>query len=141
MNDYTIRKLNENDYEQYLDLINNFRTSQFSKETFLKTLNVIQNNSSIWIIEIDDQLIATGTILYEYKFIRNVCKLAHIEDICVSEKYRGQNYGKILINYLVKEATQNNCYKITLDCLENLEKFYGYNGFEKSGIQMTIRNI
>lgn len=141
MDNYIIRELNENDYEKYLLLINHFRESYFTKDIFLETLNIIQRNSSIWVIELDKKLIATGTILYEYKFIRNICKLGHIEDICVSNNYRGQNFGKILINYLISECKRNNCYKITLDCLENLEKFYGYNGFEKTGIQMTIRNI
>jgi glucosamine-phosphate N-acetyltransferase len=97
--EYNIRKLNENDYEKYLVLINNLRPTQFSKEDFLNILEKININSSIWIMEINNELVSTGTILYEYKFIHNISKLAHIEDICVDEKYRGQKYGEKLINY------------------------------------------
>jgi predicted GNAT family N-acyltransferase len=136
---YQFRKLNENDYEKYLKLINDFRETNFSKEAFISILNKINNNnSSIWVIVIEDKLIATGTIIYEYKFIHNISILAHIEDICVSKNFRGNNYGKILINYLIEEAKKKKCYKITLYCDEKLEKFYGVNGFTKKGIQMAI---
>ena len=139
--DYQFRKLNENDYEQYLKLINDFRETSFSKEAFVSILNKINNNnSSIWVIVIENELIATGTIIYEYKFIHDISILAHIEDICVSKSFRGNNYGKILINYLIEEAKKKKCYKITLYCDEKLEKFYGLSGFSKKGIQMAIYN-
>ena len=70
--DYNIRKLNENDYEKYLKLINNLRPTQFSKENFLNTLQKININSSIWVMELNNELISTGTILYEHKFIHNI---------------------------------------------------------------------
>jgi len=140
-NNYIFRKLCENDYEKYLKLINDFRETNFSKEVFISILNKINsNNSSIWIIEINDELIATGTIIYEYKFIHNTSILAHIEDICVSKSFRGNNYGQLLVKYLIKEAKKKECYKITLYCDEKLEKFYNLNGFSKKGIQMAIYN-
>lgn len=138
---YLFRKLIEDDYEKYLKLINDFRETNFSKEAFVSILNKINNNnSSIWVIVIDDELIATGTIIYEYKFIHDTSILAHIEDICVSKSFRGNNYGQILVNYLIEEAKKKKCYKITLYCDEKLEKFYGLNGFSKKGIQMAIYN-
>jgi len=133
-----IRKLNENDYEKYLKLINNLRPTQFSKKDFLNILEKINNNSSIWVMELDNELISTGTILYEHKFIHNISKLAHIEDICVDEKYRGMKYGEKLINYLVEEAKKNDCYKVNLYCDEKLEKFYEKSSFQKKGIQMAV---
>jgi len=136
--EYKIRKLNENDYEKYLKLINNLRPTQFSKEDFLNTLQKININSSIWVMELNNELISTGTILYEHKFIHNISILAHIEDICVDEKFRGKKYGIELINYLVEEAKKNDCYKVNLYCDEKLEKFYEKSNFEKKGIQMAI---
>ena len=64
---YLFRKLTEDDYEKYLKLINDFRETNFSKEAFVSILNKINNNSNIWVIVIDNKLIATGTIIYEYK--------------------------------------------------------------------------
>jgi glucosamine-phosphate N-acetyltransferase len=140
MEEYCIRKLEKSDYEEYLELINNFRATQFTLEMFLNILDKIYENSVIWVIEYDNKLVATGTILYEYKFIHNICKLAHIEDICVHEKYRGKKFGQILVAHLMQESKREKCYKTTLYCAENLEKFYGLSGLEKTGIQMSMRN-
>ena len=133
-----IRKLNKNDYDQYLLLINDFKKTYFSKIIFDELLDIINSNSTIWVIEEDGKLIGTGTILYEYKFIRDISKCAHIEDICIKEGYRGKNYGTILIDHLITEAQHNNCYKIILDCNNELEKFYAKSGLIKNGIQMGL---
>lgn len=137
-NNYIIRKLHEDDYEKYLKLINQFRPTKFTKDKYLEILNKININSEIWIIELNNELVGTGTILYEYKFIHDICILSHIEDICIDENHRSQKFGKILVDHLINEATQKNCYKITLYCSEELEKFYKFCNFEKKGIQMAI---
>ena len=133
-----IRKLNKDDYDQYLLLINDFKKTYFSKIIFEELLDIINNNSIIWVIEEDGKLIGTGTLLYEYKFIRDISKCAHIEDICILKDYRGKNYGTILIDHLIDEAQNNNCYKIILNCDSELEKFYAKSGLIKSGIQMGL---
>lgn len=138
MKDYIIRKLNNSDYEQYKILINEFRETEFDENIFKEIYGLINRNSDIWIIEKNNEIIGTGTILYEYKYIRNICKLAHIEDICILKKYRNNGFGTILIDYLIKEANNENCYKITLYCEDKLENFYMKSGLEKKGIQMAI---
>jgi glucosamine-phosphate N-acetyltransferase len=137
MTDYIIRKLNINDYEKYLYLINQFRATTFTNETYKNILSKIENNSTIWVVDYNNELIGTTTIIYEYKFIRNIVKLAHIEDVCIDEKYRNKGIGNLLINYVVNEAIKENCYKIILDCDEKLENFYKKSGLEKHGIQMA----
>jgi glucosamine-phosphate N-acetyltransferase len=138
MNEYIIRELNENDYEEYLKLINEFRQTYFTKNKFIEILNKIRNNSNIWVIEKDNKLISSGTIIYENKFIHNVSKIAHLEDIIVSKEYRGFGYGEKLISYLIEESKKNKCYKVILDCDESLEKFYKKNNFKKNNIGMSI---
>ena len=138
MDSIKIRILNKDDYSQYFDLINIFRKTYFTKEDFLNNLLKINNNSNIWVIELNNKLIATGTLLYEYKFIHNISKIAHIEDICVDNNYRGKNYGKILTKHLIDEAKKENCYKVTLYCKEDLENFYKSCNMEKNGVQMAI---
>ena len=137
MTEYIIRKLNINDYEKYLHLINQFRPTIFTNETYKNILSKIENNSTIWVVDYNNELIGTTTIIYEYKFIRNIVKSAHIEDVCVDEKYRNKGIGNLLINYVVNEALNENCYKIILDCDEKLENFYKKSGLEKHGIQMA----
>lgn len=135
---FFIRKLLETDYEKYKVLINGFRETEFTFAEYMNALNHIQQNSDIWIVEHDGQLIGTGTILYETKFIHNISLYAHIEDIYVEEKYRKHGIGKLLVEHLVNEAKKRKCHKVILDCNESLESFYTKNHFRKNGIQMVI---
>jgi glucosamine-phosphate N-acetyltransferase len=135
---YLIRQLNEKDYEQYLMLINEFKKTNFTEEIFIETLQKINNNSTIYVIEFNKELIATATILYEYKFIHNISISAHIEDVCVKEKYRKNKIGKKIIDYLIEKAKNKKCYKIILDCDEKLENFYCKSNFKKSGLYMSL---
>jgi len=135
---FLIRKLLESDYEKYRVLINGFRPTEFTHAEFINTLTNINKHSDIWIIENDDEFMATGTILYETKFIHNICIYAHIEDIYVDETYRKHGIGKLLVEHLVNEARSKKCYKVILDCNESLESFYKKNNFNKNGIQMVI---
>ncbi len=134
---YTIRKINYLDYENFLNLLNDFRNTSFIKEEFISNLDMISQNSDIWVIELDGVLVSTATILYETKFIHNISKVAHIEDVCTKKEYRGKGLGKILINHLVNEAIKNSCYKVSLVCVQEVKNFYSSCGFEEKGIHMV----
>jgi len=137
MNNYIIRELTNNDFNEFLKLINEFKKTTFDISVFNTVLNLINRTSTIWIIELNNQLIATATIIYEYKFIHNISICAHVEDVCVSEKYRGHNYGEILINHIINEAIGKGCYKIMLDCNDDNYKFYKKCELEKKGLHMV----
>jgi len=130
--------LSKDDYEKYLQLINDFRPTNYTKEQFIYFLEENNKNINIWTIEINNELIASGTILYETKLIHNISLYAHIEDIIVSSKYRKNGYGLILLNELVNVCKKNKSYKILLDCQEELITFYKKSGFNKNGSQMVI---
>jgi glucosamine-phosphate N-acetyltransferase len=130
----SFRKLTSLDYKQYYDLINEFRPTQFSEERFIETLTKIIMYSDIWIYEKEGELLATGTIIYEHKFLSDVCIYAHIEDICVKASHRRQGLGKLLIKHLIEQA--RHCYKITLVCADNNIAFYESCGLERRGNQM-----
>jgi glucosamine-phosphate N-acetyltransferase len=132
------RKLTINDYISFLELIRDFRDTTFTEEMFITNLNKIMYSSDIYILEYNNKLIATGTVIYETKFIFNICALAHIEDICVKMEYRNQGLGKYIVNKLVNTAKENKCYKITLDCADTNVAFYEKCNFEKRGNQMTV---
>ena len=133
--DYTIRKLNVLDYDNYLKLINQFQPTTFTEQDYQRTLQ--NNNSTIWVLEYNNELIGTLTILYEYKFISNIIKLAHIEDVCIDKRFRKKGLGNLLIKFAISQATKKECYKIILDCDETHEPFYNKSGLVKNGIQMT----
>ncbi len=132
-----IRTLDINDYKKYFNLINDFRETNFSEEDFKNVITNKCTNMFIYVIEENNELIATGTLIIEQKFIFNCAKLAHIEDICVKKEFRRKGYGKIIVNKLIEEAKKLNCYKITLTCSEYNSDFYKVSGFEVRGVQMS----
>ena len=69
---YTFRMLSKNDYEQYFQLINEFRSTNYTKEQFVHFLEEDNKHIHIWVIEVNNELIASGTILYETKLIHNI---------------------------------------------------------------------
>jgi glucosamine-phosphate N-acetyltransferase len=134
---YIFRKLNKNDYENYLVMINEFRPTTFTYDQFTETLDYLHPFSEIWVIEYENEIIATGTILYEKKFIHNNSKLAHIEDICVKNAYRNLGIGKLIVTHLMNLAKKHECYKVSLNCSESNSFFYTKCGLQNRGLQMS----
>jgi N-acetylglutamate synthase-like GNAT family acetyltransferase len=133
-----IRELTEYDYDNFFHLINDFRPTTFTLQEYKEYLKLINLSSKVYVIEENSKLVATCTLHIEHKFIFNLCKLAHIEDVCVKKEHRKQGLGKIIIEYCIKEAINQNAYKITLNCADNNIGFYTKCGFERRGNQMTI---
>tara|TARA_Y100000589_G_scaffold274562_1_gene268361 strand:+ start:734 stop:1168 length:435 start_codon:yes stop_codon:yes gene_type:complete len=142
MNEYIIRKLNNYDFNKnYINLliqltnVGNIQYSQFEKQ-----LNIINSNPYhyIYVIEKNNKIICSGTLLIEPKFIHETSYVGHIEDIVVDNKYSGQGYGKIIVNYLIDLAKNNKCYKVILNCSPELKDFYSkFNMFNKN-IEMSL---
>lgn len=137
MESIILRKLTENDYVEFYPLINDFRQTQFTENDFKNILQYIQNFGEIWVAEYNGKLIATGTVIFEKKFIFNMATLAHIEDVCVKKEYRRMGLGKKIILKLNERAKEMKCYKVTLDCSDENMEFYKACGFSKRGNQMA----
>ena len=127
-----IRKLEKTDFESYISLINEFRPIglEITKEKFEEIYDTIFLNSIIFVIEINNTIIAATTLLIEQKFIHKLSKYGHIEDVIVSNEHRGKGYGKKIIKYVMDFCKKNNFYKITLTCKQELIPFYEKNNFE-----------
>lgn len=138
-----IREVSKDDYDsghlqlyKQLTLIDPEKISRIDYENMINELN--ENHKIFVITNAQKEIIASGTIFIEKKLIRNICKLGHIEDIVVDNRYRGKGYGKLLINHLIDYCKRMNCYKINLNCNESTIAFYKSNGFENIGCQMAI---
>jgi len=132
------RTLQHGDYLSYLALIRDFRETSFTEEQFWSTLDTIAKTSDIIVMEEDGQLIACGTLLYETKFIHNISKVGHMEDVCIKKEHRGKQLGKQLIAYMVDVAKEKGCYKVTLYCEEDNVEFYKKCNFTRTGQQMIV---
>lgn len=138
MDDFVFRRLEKSDYTKgFIDLLCNLTTTgNFSEVKFNEIFEKI--NGEIYVFEKDNKIIASGTILFEQKFIHSGGIVAHLEDVVVHPEYRGFSIGKKLIENLVKISKERGCYKIIGDCKESLLGFYGKNGFENRGYQIAI---
>lgn len=133
-----IRKLLSTDYSGFLNLIQQFRPTQFTKEEFISQLTFMNEYSEIWVIVDEDQhIIASATIFFEHKFVFNQSVVGHIEDVIVRENYRGGGIGSKLIQHLIQRATEYGCYKVILNCDPDIATFYEQNGFMKRGCHMS----
>ena len=131
------RILTINDYIQFKILIKDFRETNFTEFSFK---NFIENekNINIYVLEENNNMLAAGTILFERKFIHNMSLYGHIEDIIVKKEHQKKGYGKLLINKLIDVCKTNHCYKILLDCSNELVPFYEKCGFKLNSNQMVI---
>lgn len=127
-----VRKLEKNDFKEYISLINSFRPIglDITKEMFETIYNTIFLNSIIFVVEVDKSIVASSTLLIEQKFIHKLSKYGHIEDVIVNSNYRSKGYGKKLIKHIVDYCKINKFYKISLACKEELIPFYKKNNFE-----------
>lgn len=94
-------------------------------------------NNHIFVMEENNVIIGSASCLIETKFIHNFGKVAHIEDVVISQNNQGKGLGKKIIEYCVKFAKENTCYKVILDCDDNNVVFYEKCNFERKGNMMT----
>jgi len=129
--------------EQYLLLLSELTsTTYIDTSLFLKNIEKISEIGAIIVGVIFDssnniEIIASGTIIIEPKIIREGRNVGHIEDIVVAKHMRGKDISSKILNILKLFARESNCYKVILDCNEEVKNVYIKNGFDVKGIQMA----
>jgi glucosamine-phosphate N-acetyltransferase len=129
------RNIVKNDYNEYIKLINS-NISRKHYDNFID--NVLGNDHQIIVLEIENKLIGTGTLLIEEKLTHGGSKMGHIENILIYDEFRGKGMGEQLVNELLKRSKENKCYRVDLVCEKELEKFYIKNNFNADSISMSI---
>ena len=136
-----IRELQKEDYKKgYMSLLKSLTFSpDISYSQFCNNLDKINKlkNHKIFVIEFNNIIIASITLLIEYKFIHNMRNVGHIEDIVVRKEYRNNGYSRMLIEYCIEYCKNNNCYKILLNCDKKLQKYYEKFNFKNKNIEMS----
>lgn len=131
-----IRELIPEDYEKYIKLMEEFTNYKYSTsyDKFKNDLILVSNNCKILVIinKMDNDLIGAGSIFKIHKLHNN--PIGQIEDVIVTQKYRGYGLGKVLIKKLVEIGLNDyKCYKIILNCNDENIKFYEACGFLRVG--------
>ena len=78
-----------------------------------------------------DRVVGTVSLLVERKFIHRGGRVGHIEEVAVHPDYRGRQIGSRLVEHATEEGVRLGCYKVILNCKENLQEFYGQLGYRR----------
>lgn len=138
MDNIIFRPVKRKDLDEVFPLLQQLTVISYSSRDKDDCWNrFITNNSSNSIVGVyNDKVIAYGSIVIENKIRGGIA--GHIEDIVVDKSVRGKNIGIKLIKELVKIGSNNNCYRITLTCKQNLINFYQKNNFKVDNIAMKL---
>jgi len=137
------RRLSSTDFDKgYIALLSQLSTvGNVDKSVFLCRFQQLEQNSDYYILVAEDintsTVIASGTLFIELKFLHSCQSVGHIEDIVVSKEYRRLGLGKKLVERLVQEARNRNCYKAILSCSPANVTFYKKCNFVQKELQMV----
>lgn len=116
-----IRLLEETDIKLGFTKIYNIINPTQIKKNDIEFYNDLNDNTYVYVAVFNDKIIGTATLIVCEKIIQ---RLALIEDVAVHPKYRKAGIGKMLIDFLMLEAYNMECYKVILTCKDDNVEFY-----------------
>jgi glucosamine-phosphate N-acetyltransferase len=139
-----IRNVEVDDYyKNHLSLycqLTSIDPTKISYENYRNFILSLNDHHMIFVIEQDNCIIGSITLLIENKLIHNMGKVGHIEDVVVEREKRYHGIGKALVQYAMLYAKKIGCYKTILDCNQNICVFYEKCGLKLSGAMMSYYN-
>jgi len=131
-----IRYIDENDFEivELLELLYDLHFT--SKRQFKRFVKNLLPNHYIYVLEVQNEIVGLASLYIEPKLARLF--VGHIDDVIVKQSFRGQGYGKKMVNHLIETAKHENCYKCVLSCNLSACEFYEQCGFLKNDQEMVL---
>ena len=130
---------------QYIKLLAQLTSApDISTEVFSSNMEQIHKMGCVVIATQGDYstsdlvIVGSGTAIIEPKIIRGGKSVGHVEDIVVSSDHRGSGIAQVILERLKVYCAESNCYKIILDCDENVQRVYEKSGFAVKGLQMGV---
>ena len=141
----TVREMRREDIKNgFLETLDSLRqnSSKISSEKACTIFDKIDSNPDciIAVAISDGVIVGAATLLIESKFIHDGGIAGHIEDVVVRADSQGNKIGKKIMEYLVSVAKDRGCYKIVLDCTDDVKPFYERLGFRRASNQMRLDN-
>lgn len=122
--------------DRYMQLMSHLSVVEdIEHSLFVKNVETVANMGVILLCmvktddETDIQIAGSATAIIEPKIIRAGKSVCHIEDVVVHPIWRGRHIASTLLQLLSNYAEHRNCYKVLLDCKEDLIPFYKKQGF------------
>lgn len=139
-----IRSAKESDYEQLMQLYNNFvgddRYSKHDSDSFEEVLN--SPNNFVFVAEDNGQIIGLAAFSVR-NVIRYPKQIAELDELFVSQEYRQKGVGKLLMQKVEEKAKELNCYRLYVESQykhETAHKFYEQLGYTNYGYHF-IKNL
>ena len=115
-----LRSLCLEDYDLgYLGLLSQLTSvGEISREEWEERWHQMRDcNSTYYVIVLEDRelgrVVGAATLVMERKFIHSCGSVGRLEDVVVSDNYRGRQLGKLLVTTASLLAVKLGCYKVT----------------------------
>jgi len=131
-----IRPLKRDDFDRgYMQLMAQLtEIGTVNKSDFERRFDQMRDSlNTYYICVVEDtqarKCVASLTLVYEQKFIRQTSARGRVEDVVTDVDYRGKRLSKILLDLISQLSKHLNCYKVSLECKDPLRKLYEQFGF------------
>lgn len=119
-----IEQATNNDAEVILQLIKELADYENMSDSVIATVEDVKKTlfcenpkAEVLLLKIQERV--AGFALFFHNYSTFLCKYGiYIEDIYVREEYRGNGYGKALLQYICNIAKHRNCGRIEWWCLD-----------------------
>jgi glucosamine-phosphate N-acetyltransferase len=137
MDTIVFREIVVDDYHAgYMDLL--FEFSKVEKRVSIDEFSAYieeRRHVRIFVAHDGTRIVGAGTIFTIDKLHNR--PVGQIEDVIITESYRGNGIGKRIIDELVEIGlNEMKCYKVVLNCIDKNIGFYEKCGFQRAGSQM-----
>tara|TARA_B100000902_G_C27320687_1_gene924240 strand:+ start:6358 stop:6810 length:453 start_codon:yes stop_codon:yes gene_type:complete len=114
-------------------------SKEISYINFKNIITSLPEKHQIYVYKYNNKPVGLITLMIENKLIHSGGLVGHIEDLAIDKEYRNMSIGKTLIEYCIDISRKNGCYKVILNCNNELKKYYEKNNFVNTGCFMTYR--
>ena len=138
--DLSADKAGLDSFEDLLETYNNLSpTPKIPKQKVVKYFDKIKKQWTVIFVAVEKKskkIIWALTLLVEYKILRWWSMAWHIEDVVVRKWYEWLWIWSALMQKSIEKAKKLWCYKIILDCDDDLSGYYCKFWFEDNGTFM-----
>jgi len=134
---YTIRELKEEDLKPergFLETLANLsEVEKVSENKAKKIFKELKKEKSYIFVAVtkNKNIIGTIKLMVEQKFYHQGAKAGHIEDVITRKGFENMGVAGSLIKKALAKAKEQKCYKVILDCRDELIPFYKKFNFYK----------
>lgn len=138
---FELRPLQQGDFTRgFLESLAHLTTVDLSAEEAIRIWRGRNAAGVRTVVAVDGNgnVLGTGSLILEHKFIHRGGTIGHIEDVAVHPDHGGKGVGSAVVKSLVELARQSGCYKVILSCNDENLAFYSRLGFRRHDNGMRI---